>query len=28
LMDEQGNHVATGYTNWQIKDWSAVKTKI
>ena len=28
LKDEQGNHVATGYTNWQIKDWSAVKTKV
>jgi acyl-coenzyme A thioesterase PaaI-like protein len=28
LTDAQQNHVATGYTNWQIKDWSAVKTKI
>lgn len=28
LTDESGNHVATGYTNWQIKDWAAVKTKV
>ncbi|MBI3133152.1 MAG: DUF4442 domain-containing protein [Bacteroidetes bacterium] len=28
LMDEQGNHVATGFTKWQIKEWSAVKTRI
>jgi len=28
LTDSQGNHVATGYTNWQIKDWSVVKTKL
>lgn len=28
LMDINGNHVATGFTNWQIKDWSKVKTKL
>lgn len=28
LHDTQGNHVATCYTNWQIKDWKKVKTKI
>lgn len=28
LHDTQGNHVATGYTNWQIKLWSKVKTKL
>lgn len=28
LRDTAGNHVATGYTNWQIKDWSKVKTKV
>jgi len=28
LHDTQGNHVATGYTNWQIKPWSKVKTKL
>ncbi len=27
LYDTQKNHVATGYTNWQIKEWSKVKTK-
>lgn len=27
LHDEKGNHVATGYTNWQLKLWSKVKTK-
>jgi len=25
--DEKGNHVCTGYTNWQIKAWDKVKTK-
>ncbi len=28
LHDAGGNHVATGYTNWQIKDWAKVKTKL
>lgn len=28
LHDTKGNHVATGYTNWQIKEWSKVKTKL
>ena len=28
LHDKENNHVATGYTNWQIKEWSKVKTKI
>jgi len=28
LHDEKGNHVATGYTNWQLKLWSKVKTKL
>jgi len=28
LYDKAKNHVATGYTNWQIKEWSKVKTKI
>ncbi len=28
LHDAAGNHVATGTTNWQIKDWSKVKTKV
>lgn len=28
LHDSEGNHVATGTTNWQIKPWSAVKTKL
>ena len=28
LHDTQGNLVATGYTNWQIKEWSKVKTKV
>jgi len=28
LHDNQNNHVATGYTNWQIKEWSKVKTKL
>lgn len=28
LTDDQGNHIATGFTNWQIKEWSAVKTKV
>ena len=28
LHDADGNHVATGYTNWQIKDWKKVKTKL
>lgn len=28
LYDENRNHVATGFTNWQIKLWSKVKTKV
>ena len=28
LYDTAENHVATTYTNWQIKDWKKVKTKI
>lgn len=28
LYDSKRNHVATGYTNWQIKDWEKVKTKL
>jgi acyl-coenzyme A thioesterase PaaI-like protein len=27
LFDTERNHVATGFTNWQIKPWSKVKTK-
>lgn len=26
--DDQGNHVCTGYTNWQVKRWDKVKTKL
>lgn len=28
LHDSTGNHVATGITNWQIKAWSKVKTRV
>ncbi|WP_066756030.1 DUF4442 domain-containing protein [Crocinitomix algicola] len=28
LHDCDGNHIATGYTNWQIKRWDKVKTKV
>lgn len=28
LFDTDNNHVATGRTNWQIKDWEKVKTKL
>ncbi|UKN01705.1 DUF4442 domain-containing protein [Paracrocinitomix mangrovi] len=28
LYDSNRNHIATGYTNWQIKDWEKVKTKL
>ena len=28
LHDTNGNLVATCYTNWQIKDWKKVKTKV
>ena len=28
LYDTEKNHVATGYTNWQIKEWTKVKTKL
>jgi acyl-coenzyme A thioesterase PaaI-like protein len=28
LFDTNDKHVATGYTNWQIKDWKKVKTKL
>lgn len=27
LHDEDGNHIATAYTTWQLKPWSKVKTK-
>jgi len=28
LFDTKNNHIATGKTNWQIKDWDKVKTKV
>lgn len=28
VHDEEGNHLCTGYTNWQIKEWAKVKTKV
>ncbi len=28
LFDTANNHVATAHTNWQIKDWQKVKTKV
>ncbi len=28
LHDSANNHIATGYTNWQIKNWSKVKTVV
>ena len=28
LYDESNNHVATGTTNWQIKPWEKVRTKL
>ena len=28
LYDTVGNHVATAHTNWQIKPWSKVKTRV
>ena len=28
LTDDKNNHVATAYSNWQIKDWKQVKTKM
>lgn len=28
LFDADQNHVATAHTNWQIKDWQQVKTKL
>lgn len=28
LFDTDNNHVATAFTNWQIKEWSKVKTKL
>lgn len=28
LFDTERNHVATGYTNWQIKPWAKVRTKV
>jgi acyl-coenzyme A thioesterase PaaI-like protein len=27
LRDSKGNHVATAYTNWQVKSWDKVRTK-
>ena len=26
--DQEGNHLSTGYTNWQIKPWEKVKMKV
>jgi acyl-coenzyme A thioesterase PaaI-like protein len=26
--DEDGNHLCTGHTNWQVKRWDKVKTKV
>ncbi len=28
VADQQGKHVCTAYTNWQIKPWSKVRTKM
>ena len=28
LYDTDNNHISTGYTNWQIKDWNSVKTGV
>ena len=28
LHDIENNHVATGYTNWQIKPWKKVNTQL
>jgi len=28
LYESERNHVATGYTNWQIKPWDKVRTKV
>lgn len=28
LYDKNDNHVATGITDWQVKDWKKVKTKM
>lgn len=28
VHDKEGNHLCTGYTNWQIKKWTKVKTKV
>ncbi len=28
LFDKDNNHVATGHTNWQIKDWKKVNTRV
>tara|TARA_B100000809_G_C15095822_1_gene514956 strand:+ start:125 stop:631 length:507 start_codon:yes stop_codon:yes gene_type:complete len=28
LYDIKNNHIATGTTNWQIKEWSKVRTKV
>jgi len=28
IVDTQGNHLATGTSHWQVKNWSKVKTKI
>lgn len=27
LQDDEGNHIATAYTTWQLKPWSKVRTK-
>jgi hypothetical protein len=28
INDKSGNHLTTGYVNWQIKSWDKVKTKL
>jgi len=28
VNDKQGNHICTAHTNWQIKSWDKVKTKV
>jgi acyl-coenzyme A thioesterase PaaI-like protein len=28
IYDKSGNHLTTGNVNWQIKDWTKVKTKL
>jgi hypothetical protein len=26
VVDVQGNHICTGFVNWQVKKWNKVKT--